>query len=319
MPSVSIIIPTCNRPQFLPRAVESARTAGTDVEIIVVDDASQDETAAVCARLSGIKYIRLDRNQGVAGARNVGILASTAEFVAFLDDDDLRLAGSLDLQVSKLAAAPEAGFVCGSMLIADQNYRLTGEVSLPPNASEDAFWQLLELDFPVMPLSVVIRKQCFLSAGLLNRRISGIDDWDILVRIAELFPVVTMTEQIGIYRHPAPWSGQGSSVQSGQLARAARHQLQLFALPRVKTLSRSQRRAIRRRTINRVADTLLWNGWKSLPQRAFGFAAANILTALRLNPLRALRPAVFRRVGKTLKERLTMRNSDPSGLKSPIT
>src|ERR1043166_1348452 len=319
MPSVSIIIPTCNRPQFLPRAVESARTAGTDVEIIVVDDASQDETAAVCARLSGIKYIRLDRNQGVAGARNVGILASTAEFVAFLDDDDLRLAGSLDLQVSKLAAAPEAGFVCGSMLIADQNYRLTGEVSLPPNASEDAFWQLLELDFPVMPLSVVIRKQCFLSAGLLNRRISGIDDWDILVRIAELFPVVTMTEQIGIYRHPAPWSGQGSSVQSGQLARAARHQMQLFALPRVKTLSRSQRRAIRRRTINRVADTLLWNGWKSFPQRAFGFAAANILTALRLNPLRALRPAVFRRVGKTLKERLTMRNSDPSGLKSPIT
>jgi glycosyltransferase involved in cell wall biosynthesis len=318
MPSVSIIIPTCNRPQFLPRAVESARAAGTDVEIIVVDDASQDETAAVCAQLPGIKYIRLERNQGVAGARNLGILASTAEFVAFLDDDDLRLPGSLDLQVTKLAAAPQIGFVCGAMLIADQNDRLTGEVSSPPEVGEDAFWQLLELDFPVMPLSVVIRKQCFLSAGLLNRRISGIDDWDILVRIAELFPVMTMAEPVGIYRQPAPRSEQGSSVQSGQLARAARHQLQLFALPRVKTLSRSQRRAIRRRTINRVADTLLWNAWRSLPQREFGFAAANIMTALRLGPFRALRPAVFRRLGKTLKDRLTMRNSDPSGLKSPI-
>jgi glycosyltransferase involved in cell wall biosynthesis len=83
MPSVSIIIPTCNRPQLLPRAVESARAAGTDVEIIVVDDASHDETAAVCARLSGIKYIRLERNQGVAGARNVGILAARRSLSLF--------------------------------------------------------------------------------------------------------------------------------------------------------------------------------------------------------------------------------------------
>ncbi len=311
MPSVSIIIPTCNRPQLLPRAVESARAAGTEVEIVVVDDASQDETAAVCARLSGIKHIRLDRNQGVAGARNVGILASSSEFIAFLDDDDLRLPGSLDLQVAKLAAAPGAGFVCGAMLIADQDFRPTGKVSAPPEKDGDAFWQLLELDFPVMPLSVVIRKQCFLSVGLLNCRIPGIDDWDILVRVAELFPVITSAEPVGIYRQPAPCSGQGSSVQSGQLARAAIHQLQLFELPRVKALSQSQRRAIRRRTINRVADTLLWSAWKSLPQKEFGFAAANIATALRLNPFRALRPTVAQRIGQTLSERVNARNSNP--------
>jgi glycosyltransferase involved in cell wall biosynthesis len=317
MSSVSVIIPTCNRPQLLPRAIESARAAGTDVEIIVVDDASQDKTAAVCARLSGIKYIRLERNQGVAGARNVGILASSGEFVAFLDDDDLRLPGSLDWQVATLAAAPEAGFVCGAMLIADQNYQPTGEVSAPPEMCGDVFWQLLELDFPVMPLSLVIRKQCFLSVGLLNRRIPGIDDWDILVRIAELFPAITSAEPVGIYRQPAPYSGQGSSVQSDHLACAANHQLELFELPRVKTLSKSQRQAIRRRTINRAADTLLWGAWKSLPQKNFGFAVANIATALRLNPFRAMRPAIVRRMGKTLSERLRERNSDSGGLTSP--
>jgi hypothetical protein len=106
-------------------------------------------------------------------------------------------------------------------------------------------------------------------------------------------------------------------VQSEQLARAANHQLQLFELPRVKALSKSERQAIRRRTINRVTDTLLWNAWKSLPQKEFGFAVANIATALRLNPFRALRPAVVRRMGTTLSERLSERNSDPSGLKSP--
>lgn len=325
MPAVSIIIPTRNRPVLLPRAVESARAAGTDVEIIVVDDASRDETASVCRELPGIKYLRLDRNQGVAGARNVGILASSAEFIAFLDDDDLRLPGSLDLQIARLAATPEAGFACGAMLIADQNYRLTGEISAPPPASGDVFWQLLELDFPVMPLSAVIRKDCFLRVGLLNRHLCGIDDWDILVRIAELFSVVALPEPVGIYRQPEPYSGQGSSAQSEQLARAARHQLQLFDLPRVKAEPKSRRQAIRRRTVNRVVDTLLWNAWRRLPEREFGFAAANILMALRLNPLRALRPSVFRKVGKTIRNQLTAtrvatanRSSRPTGLKTPI-
>ena len=162
-------------------------------------------------------------------------MASSAEYIAFLDDDDLRLPGSLDLQTTRLAATPEAGFVCGAMLIADQNYHPTGEISAPPfgisSASGDIFWQLLELDFPVMPLSVVIRKQCFQRVGLLNSHLPGIDDWDILVRIAELFPVVTMEEPVGIYRQPEPYSGQGSSVQSKQLARAAQHAT--LALPRV--------------------------------------------------------------------------------------
>ena len=100
MPSVSIIIPTHNRPHLLPRAVESARAAGTDVEIIVVDDASMDETASVCRELAGIKYIRLEPNQGVAGARNVGILASSSEFIAFLDERNARLSASRRLALA---------------------------------------------------------------------------------------------------------------------------------------------------------------------------------------------------------------------------
>ncbi|MGZ8847657.1 MAG: glycosyltransferase family 2 protein, partial [Pyrinomonadaceae bacterium] len=106
MARVSVIIPTHSRPGFLPRAVASARAAGTDVEIIVVDDASSDETAEIYRGIADIKYVRLERNQGVAGARNVGILRSTSKYVAFLDDDDLRLPGSLDVQVEALEANP---------------------------------------------------------------------------------------------------------------------------------------------------------------------------------------------------------------------
>lgn len=299
MPSASIIIPTHNRPNLLPRAVESARAAGTDVEIIVVDDASTDETASVCRDLAGIRYIRLERNQGVAGARNVGILASSSEFIAFLDDDDLRLPGSLDLQTEVLAANPEAGFVCGAMLMADQDYRLTGETSSPGNCdvdSGDIFWQLLELEFPVMPLGVVIRKECFLRVGLLNRRLRGIDDWDILVRIAELYPAMIMEQPVGIYRQPTPLSGQGSSSQASQLYNATKHQAQLFRLPRVVSAPKARQKSTRRHTVNRVADTLLWNAARRLPEGGIGFVVENVWTALRLNPLRAFRPGVFRKL-----------------------
>src|ERR1043165_2130661 len=108
MPRSSIIIATHSRSQLLPRAVESARAAGIDVEVIVIDDASTDETAAVCRTLKGIKYLRVERNQRVAGARNIGLVASKGEYLSFLDDDDTRLPGSLDLQVELLAQNPDA-------------------------------------------------------------------------------------------------------------------------------------------------------------------------------------------------------------------
>ena len=302
MPIASVIIPTHSRPHLLPQVVESARQSGVDVEVIVVDDASTDETASVCHGLAGIKYVRLERNQGVAGARNVGILASTGRYIAFLDDDDLRLPGSIDLQVQALELHPEAGFVCGAMVMADQNYQPTGEVFLTGRTSGNVFWELMELDFPVMPLSTLIRKECLLRVGLLNPRLGGIDDWDIFVRIAELFPALVIEEPIGLYRQPTPSSAQGSSAQGAQLLRAAQHQLQLMKLPRARAASASHRRSIRRRTLNRIADTLLWSAARRLPEKEFGFVCRNTLAALRLNPLRAFRPRAYQKLASHLLE-----------------
>ena len=314
MPKVSIIIPTHSRPQLLPRAVESALKAGTDVEVIVVDDASVDGTAEVCRSLRRIKYIRLEHNQGVAGARNVGILASSADFIAFLDDDDLRLPGSLDWQVDALMANKEAGFVCGPMLMADQEGNLTGEVSAPKGPGGDEFWNLLELNFPVMPISAVIRKRCFSSVGLLKKNLHGIDDWDIFVRIAELYPMLVLDQPVGIYRKPTPFSMQGSSPQAQHLSSVARHQLELLRLPRARAAPANKRREVRRRALSRIVDTLLWNAVQAIRQRAYEFACANVLAALRLSPRRALRPRGYRRLRLVLRARwseLRRSNLDP--------
>jgi glycosyltransferase involved in cell wall biosynthesis len=244
--------------------------------------------------------VRLEHNQGVAGARNIGILASSADFVAFLDDDDLRLPGSLDAQVDALVTHKEAGFVCGAMLLADQEGHLTGEVSAPKHPGGDAFWELLELDFPIMPISVVIQKECFTSAGMFNSGLPGIDDWDILVRIAELYPVIVIDCPVSVYRKPTPFSGQGSSAQARHLSKAARHQLQLLRLTRARAAPASKLREVRRRTVNRIADTLLWNAAQAVRQGAYSFACANILAALRLSPVRVLRPGGYRKLAATL-------------------
>ncbi len=301
MATVSVIIPTYNRPHLLPRAVESARAAGGDVEIIVVDDASIDETAEVCRGLSRIRYIRVERNQGVAGARNIGIVASTAEYIAFLDDDDLRLPGSLDLQAAILDANPEAGFVCGAMVMADQSYQLTGEVISAKAPGGDIFWELIDLGFPVMPLCTLIRKKCFLRVGLLNRHVVSIDDWDIFTRIAALYPAVVVSEPVGLYRQPTPGSGQGSSARAAQLHSAARHQYNLLRLPRALAAPKAQRRAARKRMRNRISENLIWTAAaKYLPELRLRAAAANISVALRLDPLSIFRPGAYEKLAKNL-------------------
>src|SRR5258707_4025426 len=108
MPRASIIITTRNRPHLLPRAVQSAQASGRDVEVVVVDDASSDQTAEVCKSFSGINYVRVEENLGAARARNVGLVASRGEYLSFLDDDDTRLANSLDAQIEALERDPQA-------------------------------------------------------------------------------------------------------------------------------------------------------------------------------------------------------------------
>ena len=307
MPRVSVIIPTFERPHLLARVVASARAAGADVEVIVIDDASTDETAAVCRDLPEINYVRVERNQGVAGARNIGIMVSTGKYIAFLDDDDLRLPGSLDLQVEALEAHPDAGFVCGAMIMADQELHPNGDIVRPRQSGSDVFWELLELDFPVMPLCTLIRKECFLRAGLLNRHISGVDDWDIFTRIAELYPVLVLETPVGIYRQPTPVSGQGSSARAAQLRVAARHQLKLLRLPRAAAAPFRQRRASRKRMMNRISENLLWTALTQyLPHGRLRPAYANISIALSLAPLSVVRPGPYKKLARNLLTKMRL-------------
>lgn len=103
-PLVSIVIPTYNRANLVRRAIESAiNQSYSNLEIIVVDDASADNTEEVINGMgdSRIRYIRHKTNQGAA-TRNTGILAATGEYVAFLDSDDVWLQDKIEAQLAAI-------------------------------------------------------------------------------------------------------------------------------------------------------------------------------------------------------------------------
>ena len=167
-PRVSVVITTYNRSRLLPRAIESAQNAGTDLEVIVVDDCSSDDTPEVCAQIPGIRYVRLNANRGLANARNVGIAESSSEFVSFLDDDDLRLPGSLDKQLHTISADERIALCYGQALIGDARRQLpTGEIYPLKCPHGDIFWDLLEDNFISMP--AVLARKCIEFADNFRR------------------------------------------------------------------------------------------------------------------------------------------------------
>src|SRR5262249_53212488 len=281
MPGVSVIIPTFSRPHLLPRAVESAFGGGTDVEVIVVDDASHDETASVCRSLDGPRYIRLEKNLGVAGARNAGIAESTAPYVTFLDDDDRRLPGSLDRQLEIFGDMPDAGFIYGPVLIGDSDCNPTGKIDPIVCPTGDVFWQILRWNF-VHCISGLVRKSCLAEVGAFNSRLPGLD-WDLWVRLAERFPAGAVEQPVGIYRSPSPLSDQDSARPAPILRKAAETYRSWLRLHRAVAASKEERHAARKGFLDRASDALIYGASEALEVGVARIARENILAALQLN------------------------------------
>ena len=284
-PEVSVVIPTRNRASFLPATIASARAAASTVEIIVVDDASTDLTEEVCRGFSDVTYIHLPQQVGAAEARNVGVRASRCEFVAFLDDDDLRLPGSIDRQLPLLKHAHRSALVCGRAFWGDSRYSLPTGMLIPPvGYSGDVFWPLLEGNFIQMP-TVVARKEALIECGLFDRDLDVLEDYDLWVRLAQRHPVEFLDEPVALVRKRSEESGQKTSDRAfHDRHHKALHQAWLRS-PRAREASPRARRRVHRRHMRMIYNSLIADAAGSLLNGNVASAQSYLHAAIRLNPL----------------------------------
>lgn len=197
-PTVSVILPTRNRAALVGRAIRSvlAQTY-EDFELLVVDDASSDETREVVESFSDrrLVYIRRDsQNSGASAARNTGIIRARGTFISFLDDDDEYLPQFLAETVRAFEAAPEqVGFVwCGVQLVQDTPQ---GEIHLRQklwqprcSAGEQPRGSFFRSGVLVgTGDGLTVRATCFKTIGVFDEAFKALGDTDLLIRLATHF------------------------------------------------------------------------------------------------------------------------------------
>jgi len=185
MPKVSVVIPTFNRSTYVCQAIDSVLAQSLqDLEIIVVDDGSTDDTVDRLAAYENRVRTIQQRNAGPAMARNRGVISAAGEYVAFLDSDDLFYPDKLEKQVNFMEEHPELGFSCTdySQGPALQDQR-RGVMELRGIEPGDLFSHLCRRNV-VCTVTVLARREELGSAGLFDPTLRASEDFDLWMRLA---------------------------------------------------------------------------------------------------------------------------------------
>lgn len=205
-PLVSVVIPTYNRNEKVPEAVESVvEQTYPNIELFVVDDGSPTPVSETLSdisfdRLSSVTFIRHGENRGANVARNNGIRASRGEYIAFLDDDDRWDETKIGRQVKAFETSdPEVGVVYTGM----QAESPEGTTVTTPTARGDVLEDLLTGESFGQFSSVMVRSDVIDAAGLPDERFPAWQDREWFFRLAqhchfEPVPETLTYRQIGL-------------------------------------------------------------------------------------------------------------------------
>jgi glycosyltransferase involved in cell wall biosynthesis len=214
MPEVSVVIPTHNRRELLSLTLRSVLwQRDVDVEVIVVDDGSTDDTVAMVGSVNDprVRVIHHERPQGVSAARNDGIAEATGRWVAFLDDDDLWAPDKLALQLRALHDSGRQWAYAGRVQITIDNRVFAGQ---PPPDPRTVMQHLTTMNLIGGP-STVIAQKAALPLPAFDRRLHHSPDWDLWIRLARTGPPACAARPLVGYRiHP----GSASLDMEGMLA-----------------------------------------------------------------------------------------------------
>jgi glycosyltransferase involved in cell wall biosynthesis len=210
-PLVSVIIPAYNAAASIGAALDSVVAQRVpELEVLVVDDGSRDDTAAaVAAHPVGARLLR-QANAGPAAARNAAAAQARGEWLAFLDADDVWFPERLALQLAAARAYPAAELWCGDFIgLAAET--ATPPCPPPPTRAPEPVWVTLDdlawHNSEVATSAVLVRRTAFAEVGGFDTRFRGPEDYDLWLRLAARRPLGKLALPLVWYReHPGSLS-----------------------------------------------------------------------------------------------------------------
>ncbi|HEY2557264.1 MAG TPA: glycosyltransferase, partial [Diaminobutyricibacter sp.] len=206
-PRVSVVMTSYNHERWIEEAISSVLDQTmTDLELIIVDDASTDRSMEVVARFADprVRVYRFDTNQGAASSLNFAIQQARAEFVAVINSDDAWELHKLHRQLAELEAHPEVGAVFTSARFVGADGELLAPERIPHwhnvfrqrNRSQ-AQWlrYFFENGNALCHPSVVIRREFYMNHGLYDNRMRQLPDFDRWIALVKQWPIIVLGDE----------------------------------------------------------------------------------------------------------------------------
>ncbi|NQN88213.1 glycosyltransferase family 2 protein [Streptococcus suis] len=192
---ISVIIPNFNRQQLIQRAIESVNQQNySNVEIIVVDDKSTDQSVSVIQNLQkqqdNLLLFVVEENSGANACRNLGVEQAKGEYIAFLDSDDYFLPTKLEKQVKILQERPEVGFVVTGFGAKGVHTLPEGMIPLKETIKQNNLGGFSTL---------MVRKALFHQVGGLDNKLLSCQDWDLFLKLLQVSQGYKLAEDLVAY------------------------------------------------------------------------------------------------------------------------
>lgn len=200
---VSAIITTHNRIDLLPRAIDSVLSQTyKNIECIVVDDASIDETQTYCDGRSDIIYVKISKEESRGGnyARNVGIKRSKGVYCAFLDDDDYWLPEKIEKQVELIEKKDCELVHCGRRLEVITNNGIVYEDILPLPIHYGDMHKKILLSICTNTSNILVKRNALFEIGLFDENLRFWQEYELTIRLAQRKPFYAVNEVLIVYR-----------------------------------------------------------------------------------------------------------------------
>lgn len=198
-PLISVIIPCFNQGRFLADAITSVqRQTYSNIEIIVVDDGSSDDTGEVCRSFANVQYY-CQTNAGLSAARNTGVKKSNGTYLVFLDADDILYPNALEVNLQGLSKEPGWAFVSGGHDKVDEWLYPIEADEEPLHLISDHYLTLLTGNYIGMHAAVMYRRSIF-ETFEYDTTLRACEDYDLYLRITRQHRVGNHSTKVAAYR-----------------------------------------------------------------------------------------------------------------------